>query len=203
MRLALRARALVLASWTIDRAGVERALYPGLEPAAIDGDYMVSIAAVRFAGGRLGPLPVSPFSQLNVRTYVSHEGERAVLFLRSYVTPPGLGAVLVGVPLRAARIRFRPGLVEVPAAGFSLAYRVGEPAEPGELGRHELGLFEAAGLRAVRIRRRPSQWRRADAIGDPAADVLLALGFEPRGEPAVFCTDEASFETDVPPVRIR
>lgn len=202
MRLAVRVRDLVLASWRTDRASVERAVYPGLEPAAIEGEHLVSIVAFRHAAARLGRLPVPSFAQLNVRTYVSYEGEPAVFFLRAYVTLAGLGGALFGAPYRPARIRVRPGRVEAPAAGVSLAYRLSERAQPGALGRHELGLFESAGLRALRIRRGAGEWLRGEPTEDARADVLLALGFELAGKPALFYASEASFETDVPPRKL-
>lgn len=199
MRLTLGVRDLLLASWRTDRKSVARALFAGLEPALIDDEYLVSIVALRYRGGRLGRLPVPPFSQLNVRTYVSHGDEPAVFFLRAYVTWPGLAGALFGAPYRPARLRFRTGSVDAPAAGLSLRYRVDGPGEPGELGRHELGSFDAAGLRGFRVRRGPAEWRRAEPLAAPRADVLLALGFEVEGEPRLFYAERASFETEVPP----
>jgi hypothetical protein len=203
VRLRLDVRELVLASWVTDADSVGRAVYPGLEPVRIGGEYLVSVAALRFAGGRLGALPVAPFAQLNVRTYVAYAGESAVYFLRSYVSLGGLGGALLGAPFRAARIRIRPGRVNVPAAGVSLPYAVGggrEAREPeaGELGAHELGLFEAAGLRAFRVRRGPARWRPAEPAGTVRADALLALGFDPDGPPAIVYTRDMWLETEVP-----
>jgi len=198
VRLALAVRELVLASWRTDRASVARAVDPGLEPARVGGEYLVSVAALAFAGGRLGMLPVAPFAQLNVRTYVAYAGEPAVYFLRSYVSLAGLGGALLGAPFRAARIRMRSGRVDVPAAGVLVPYALGGETEAGELAEHELGLFEAAGLRAFRVRRGDARWQRAEPAGRVRADVLLALGFDPDGPPAISYTRGASFETDVP-----
>ncbi len=200
MRLVLSVGELVLASWRTDRDSVARAVYPGLEPATVAGDHLVSLVAVRVAEGRLGRLPVPPFAQLNARTYVRFEGAPAVFFLRSYVSLAGLGGALFGAPLRAARIRMRPGRVDAPGPGVSLAYEPAGPGEPGELGTHELGLYEAAGLRSFRVTRGPAEWQRADPSGDSRADVLAALGFGvPRRPSGVFYARDASFELDVPP----
>lgn len=198
VRLTLAVPELVLASWKTDSESVARAVYPGLEPATVDGDHLVSLAALRVAGGRLGSVPLPPFSQLNVRTYVMFEGEAAVYFLRSYVSLAGLGGALFGAPLRAARIRLRPGRVETPGAGVSLAYELAGPGAPGELGAHELALYEAAGLRSFRVLRGPAEWRRGEAAPDARADVLLSHGFEVSGDPRVFYGRGASFELDVP-----
>ena len=202
MRLALAVRDLLLASWRTDRESVVRTLPAGLEPADVDGEYLVSLVALRYSGGRLGSLPVPPFSQLNVRTYVSYGDEPAVFFLRAHVTLAGMGGALFGAPYRPARLRFAPGHAEAPALGVSIGYRPDGPGDPRELARHELGLFEAAGLRAFRIRRGPAAWSRALPTEEPRADVLLALGFDLAEPPALLYAEDASFETDVPPRRI-
>ena len=198
MRLTLAAAKLVIASWKTEREAVARSVHPAVEPATVGGAYLVSLVALRFAGGRLGALPLAPFSQLNVRTYVSYEGEPAVFFLRAYVTLAGLGGALLGAPLRAARVRVRAGRVDAPGPGVRLLFGVGEPAEPGELCEQELGLYEAAGLRSFRITRRAAEWRRAEPVDDPRADVLLALGFDPRARPSVFYGRNAFFEVELP-----
>ena len=203
MRLRLFVRDLLLASWEADRDRVARVLPPGVAPAAVEGRYLVSVVALRFGGGRLGRLPVAPFSQLNVRTYVSFADEPAVFFARAYVTPLGLGGVFLGAPYRPARLRFRPGALEAPGLGLSLRYRTAGPAEPGELGRHELGLFEAGGLRGFRIRREPAAWERGVPVVEPRVDRLLALGFDLVGEPTLFYTARTAFEADVPPRKLR
>ncbi len=199
MRLHLSVRRLVVASWPVAADAVRAAVPAGLEPAEVDGECLASVVAARFAGGRLGRLPVPPFSQLTLRTYVEADGEAAVLFLRSYVTVGGLPGILLGAPFRAARIRMREGSVRAPAAGVSLDFRVGGETDPGELGRHELGLYEAAGLKRVRVERGPAEWRRAEPAGEPRADGLLALGLDVTGPPRIAVAGETWFETDVPP----
>lgn len=198
MRLRLSVRRLVVSSWAVAPEAVRHVAPPGLEPAPVDGECLASVVAVRFGGGRLGRIPVLPFSQLNLRTYVEVDGEPAVLFLRSYVTPGGLPGILLGAPFRAARIRVREGSVRAPAAGVSLAFRVGAEADPGDLGRHELGLYEAAGLKRFRIERGPAEWRRAEPAGEQRADGLLALGLDVTGPPRIAVAGETWFETDVP-----
>lgn len=202
MRLSLDVQRLVIASWKADRESVARLLYPGLEPRTVEGEYLVSVVGLVNAGGRIGRMPVLPFSQLNVRTYVSYRGEPAVYFLRTYVSWAGMGAALFGAPHRPARLRLEEGRAEAPGIGLALRYRLGEPGAPGELGRHELGLFEAAGLRGFRIRRGSAEWVRGTPVEKPRADVLLALGFDVTDEPTLFYTAHTSFETDVPPRKL-
>jgi hypothetical protein len=200
--LSLRVRELLLASWPVDPDQVARVLPGSLAPAEVEGRHLVSLAAFRIGGGRLGPVPVPPFSQLNVRAYAEHEGEPAVVFLGSRVTLPGMGGALFGAPYRPARIRVRPGAVEAPGLGVSIRYEPRGPTEPGLLAEHSLGVFEAAGLRAFRIRRGAAAWHAAAPVERVRADPLLALGFHISAAPELLYTERASFEAELPPVRL-
>jgi uncharacterized protein YqjF (DUF2071 family) len=202
MKLSLRVRTLLIATWPTARDAVAHAVHPALEPAEVDGAFRVSLVALRYEGGRVGRIAVPPFSQLNVRTYVSYRGEPAVYFLRAYVTPPGMGAALLGAPYRPARLHFAGRRVDAPGIGLALAYEVGAPSQPGELGRHELGLFEAAGLRSFAIRRGTAEWRAGETSEPTRADILLAHGFRPESEPSLLYAESTSFEADVPPRRV-
>ena len=202
MRLRLEIRDLLLASWETDRKSVGMTLPPALEPAEVEGRFLVTAVCMRARGGRLGRVPVPPFSQLNVRTYCSWEGEPAVFFVRAHVTPLGMGGALLGAPYRPSLLRLRRGFARAPGLGFSLRYELGDEAEPGLLGRHELGIFEAGGLRAFRVRRGPASWRAGEEVGEGLTDVLLALGFDVHGVPDLLYTPETSFEMDVPARRL-
>lgn len=192
----------MIASWETSRESVRNVLPAGLEPTEVDGRLLVSIVAFHVQGGRLGRLPILPFAQLNVRTYVNWRKEPAVFFLGTRVTTGGLPGRALGAPYRQARVRVKEGSVRAAGLGVSIQFRVAGPADPGPLGRHELGLFENDGLRAVRIHRGDAHWRRANAVEPPRVDFLVALGFEPRGEPELLYAAHASFETKVPPERV-
>lgn len=196
MRIRLDVHDLLLASWETDRETIAGVTPPGAEPAAVDGRHLVSLVSFRVSGGRVGFLPVLPFSQLNIRTYVTWKDEPAVLFLGSRVTAGGLPGLVLGAPYRSARLRVRPGEARAPGLGLSLRYRPGGEADPGQLGRHELGLFEDGGLKGIRIRRGPAEWQGAELLEPARADVLLAYGFAPRGEPELVYAARASFETE-------
>jgi hypothetical protein len=162
----------------------------------------VTIAALRWDGGRLGRVPVPHFSQLNVRAYARHAGETAVVFLALRVTLLGMGGALLGLPVRFTRARVRAGAVEAAGFGVQLRYERRGAAEPSELGSHELGLVEAAGLRELRIRRGEAAWERAEAVGLVRADPLLALGLDPAGPPDLRYAASASFESELPAGRV-
>lgn len=202
MLLSLEAENVLLATWETDRASVARVVPAGVEPVEIDGRHLVSVAALRYAGGRVGRLPAPPYSQLNVRTYVSRQDEQAVFFVTARVSVLGLGGALLGAPYRIARLRFRRGSAEAPGLGVSFRYEVDGPADAGMLGEHELGLFEAGGLRSFRIRREAMDWRRADPTAPPRADLLVAYGFELDGPPELLYAEGVGFETEVPPEKI-
>lgn len=182
MRLTFRIRDLLVASWTITRADADRLLPPGLEPATVDGEYLISLAAMR-----QDALP--RHRQINIRTYVKHGGDAAVYLLLSRVTVPGLAGVLLGAPYGAARIAVERGRVEAPGLGVSLRYRVGEETGAGPMSRHELGLFGRSRLRQVRISRGPAVWRRAELESDLRADPILSYGF-PIDGPALLYVEE-------------
>lgn len=198
MILRQRVRDLVLASWDADVEQVAATLPPGLPPATVDGRHLVTIAALRYRGGRLGPLPTPPFSQLNIRLYAEHAGRTVVVFVALRVTLAGLGAALFGAPVRPARLRVRDGLVDAPGLGVHIPYERSGPARASELTAHEQGLYEAAGLREVRVRRGETRWERAEATEQVRAEPLLALGFRLEGPPSLLYAARASFELELP-----
>lgn len=203
MRLHLELRHLLLASWRVDLEAAARALPPPFEPVEVEGESIVSLVTFRCVSGRIGRLPVLPFSQLNVRLYVEHEGEPAVFFLRSFVTVAGVGGFFLGAPYRLAWVRVREGDASAPGLGVRIRYGIGRAeATPGLLGRHELGIFEERGVRAFRVRRGPAEWRHAEVSEPPRLDLLTALGFDLEGDPRLVYAPQASFEADVPPKRL-
>jgi len=202
VRLSLRIRDLVVASWKIDRAEAQRLLPRGLEPTPVDGNYLISLVGMRCAGGRMGRLPLPSFSQINLRTYVANEGGEAVYFLLSRVTVPGLAGALLGGPLGLARIAARPGSLAAPGLGVAIRYRAGEETDSGPIGLHALGIVGRARLRTVRIRRGPAVWRDAELEATIRADPMLHFGISIDEAPALLCTGEAAFELEGPPRRM-
>jgi hypothetical protein len=145
---------------------------------------------------------VPRFSQVNVRVYARHGDETAVVFLALRVTALGMGGALFGFPVRPLRARVREGIVAARGFGVELRYELRGPAPPSELGSHELGLFQAAGLRGFRVRRGEASWRSAAAVGPVRADPLLALGFALDEPPEIRYAPTASFEAELPPRRV-
>ena len=196
MRIHLDVENLLIASWKTTREAVERVTPPGIQPAEVDGHHVVSVVSFRVRRGHVGRSPILPFSQLNVRTYVTWGDEPAVLFLASRVTPGGLPGLLFGAPYRSARLRVKSGRLRAPGLGVDIRYRPDDPADPGELGRHELGIFESGDLKAIRIRRGNAEWQSAVLTAPATAHALLGYGFSPVGEPELVYTSKTSFETE-------
>jgi uncharacterized protein YqjF (DUF2071 family) len=199
--LALVLRDLVLASWETDEASLARALPAGVHPATVDGVYLVSLVALRAEAARLGRLPVPRFSQLEVATYVERDGP-AVFFLAGRVTLPAAPAVLFGLPYRPARLHVRDGRADAAGVGVSLRYRRGGPAGPAPLEFSDVGLVEAGGLRAFRVRSSEIPWEGAALTEPPRHDVLLALGFRLAGAPSLVYAERFDFAIEVPPRRV-
>jgi hypothetical protein len=197
VRVTFRIRDLVVASWSITEAEAARLLPTGLEPAPIGDEHLISLVAMRHESR-------PRHAQINLRTYVTWKGdEDAVYFLLTRVTVPGLVGVLLGAPYAPSRISVRRGAVEAPGLGVSLRYEVGESAEPGPIGRHELGIFGRSRLRAVRIRRSPAIWRRAEAAGEIRADPVLFYGIGIDTPPNLLYTAVADLELEGRPRRLR
>jgi hypothetical protein len=196
VRVSFRTRDLVVVSWPIAREDAVRLLPEGLQPATVNGRYLISLAAMRHEGA-------VRYGQLNIRTYVEHEDEQAVYFLVTRVTVPGLVGVLMGAPFAPSRISITYGAVEAQGLGVSLRYRVGEETDPGPIGRHELGIFGRSRLRTIRIRREPAVWHQADLEAPVRADPLVVYGFKPEEQAEVLYADGAVLELEGRPVRLR
>jgi hypothetical protein len=194
-------RDLILASWETDEASLARALPSGVQPATVDGTYLVSLVALRAEAARLGRVPVPRFSQLEVATYVERDGA-AVFLLAGRVTLPVAPAALFGLPYRPARVRVREGRADAPGVGVSLRYRRGGPGGPAPLDFSDVGLVEAGGLRRFRVRSGDIPWENAALIEPPRHDLLLALGFRLGGAPSLVYAERFDFAVELPPRKV-
>jgi hypothetical protein len=71
----------------------------------------------------------------------------------------------------------KPGELRASGLGVEIRYLPGGTADPGELGRHELGIFESDGSGQIRIARGPAEWQGAElsAPGEGAHASRLRL----------------------------
>ncbi|MCC6547025.1 DUF2071 domain-containing protein [Candidatus Sumerlaeota bacterium] len=79
---------LILATWDIDPAALERRLAPGLVLDTRDGRAFVSLVAFDFLDTRVLGVPwpgYRNFPEINLRFYVRHGSERGVMFVREFV----------------------------------------------------------------------------------------------------------------------
>jgi uncharacterized protein YqjF (DUF2071 family) len=210
VRFETTVRDLLLATWNVPAERIERALPDGVEPALTDeGRALVSLVGLRNTAVRAAGHRVPSFSQLNVRTYVTGRGESAVFLLSVRVTPPGLGGIAFGLPVRPLRIAVRAGSVVAKGAGARIRYRViGEarsvPAAGGTpLGTHGTALFVSAGLRRlVAHEHEGCAWHEAELLEPALVEPVVALGFD-VGEPdSLLYASETRFAFDLPPERV-
>lgn len=138
---------VLFAHWPVDPAVIEPTLPEGLSVDRYDGSGWLSVVAfeMRDIGPRGVPFGLS-FPELNLRTYVTHEGEDPGIYFYNLDSDDRLGVpvarTLFGLPYYRARmnvsredgwIRFRSSRSHdgVPPAAFDGRYRpVGEASGP-------------------------------------------------------------------------
>ena len=197
MAVVLDVSDLLIASWEIG-AEAARKLTSGLEPARVEGRYLVSIVGLGRVRARAGRIPLPAFSQINLRTYALLDGQPAVLFLHSWVTVPGIVVAFAGGPVGTARIRSETGRLDAPGVGIHMTYSLGEPIETGLLGRIKLGLHRRGRLRAFAVSRGRADWLAAEPL-EVRADPLLSLGLDPTARPSLLYAPKATLRIDARP----
>lgn len=203
-----RLRDLTMATWDVGLGQVKRAVPAAFEPLAVDGRGLVSIVGFCARNVKVGALPGPPYSGVNLRTYVrDREGVPAIFILQSRVTPLGMGALLLGLPVRATMIAARPGSLVARGMGVSFRYEISSeatalpPLDP-PIGALELAYWKAAGIRRLRTAHAPIEWRGATATEASTLDPVLAHGFDAKQPPWLHYAKQAEFELMLPPRRI-
>jgi uncharacterized protein YqjF (DUF2071 family) len=219
---------LVFMHWSFEPHDL-RALVPArLELDLFEGKAWVGLAAFtvsRMRPSLLPPIPgLSDAQQINVRTYVHHEGVPGICFFSVDATNPLAvwGARLMyRLPYYQARmdVRERNGSVSFRSyrahpnampARFDATWRVGEPlpaTEPGTLDfflleRYVLYTGSATHLLRARIHHRPWPLRRV-ALAHLASTMLEAQGLPSSNETPLLHAQAMPFDVDVwPPKRI-
>jgi uncharacterized protein YqjF (DUF2071 family) len=205
MRISLTVSDFLLVSWGVPSEGVRRDLPAGVEPALdADGRALVSLAAFRNEEVRAAGLAVPAFTQLNLRTYVSHRGEPGVLLLTVRAGLPGALAAVLGVPVRPARLRVEKSAVEAPGLGVSLRYRTTRAAtavptlDGIAVGAQRTVYLVAAGLRMIETTHERFAWETAEPTAPWRYDPVLALGFDVGRPDSVLYARRAGFRFELP-----
>ena len=197
-----------MATWDTGLGQVKRSLPAGFEPLALDGRGLVSLVGFRAREVKLGAIPAPPYSGINLRTYVrDRDGRPAVFILQSRVTPTGMGALLLGLPVRATMISARQGSLVARGMGISFHYELTEsevelPALEPAIGELELAYWKAAGIRRLSTRHAPVSWREAAATQPSTLDPVLAHGFDVKQPRWLHYAERAEFELTLPPRKI-
>lgn len=104
---------LLFLHWPIEEAVLRRLIPEALEIDTFEGKAWIGITPFRLSGLRLMSLPPIPgfseFNEINVRTYVVHEGKPGIWFfsLDASKVIPAIGArVFFGLPYYSAHIDF-------------------------------------------------------------------------------------------------
>jgi hypothetical protein len=197
-----------LVTWEVDDDQVANTLPCDFQPALANGRGLVSLTAFRVHQVRLGPLPAPGFRQINVHTYViDPDGNPAVFFFLFRTTTVGLAQLPLGVPVRSTVIRidesgFSAGGLGVTCTFSDEAAPLRIPALDPPLGSHEIGYWQAAGLRTVTTRHPTPQWRALVPVAGCRFDPILALGFDVQEPTWSLHADSTQIEVELPPRKL-
>ena len=201
-------RHLTMATWEAELEQIDRALPPGFDPLDAGGCGLVSLVGFRARDVRLGGLPAPPYTGVNLRAYVrDREGEPAIFILQSRVTPTGMGAILLGLPVRTTMISAEAGALAAPGMGVAFAYDTSEseaelpPLDP-PIGELEVVYWRAAGIRRLETRHAPVVWLSATRTAASMLDPVLAHGFDVKEPRWIHYAERVDFELELPPRKI-
>jgi hypothetical protein len=197
-------RDLLLAAWQVEAEAIAPRLPDGFEPIAVGGRALVAVACFRNRLARLGVLPVPPYGEVDVRTFVlDREGAPAVFVFEFFVPAVGLAAAPFGVPVQVARISVSRRRVSAPGIGVSAEYSVVDAAEPGELGPALASHRSAYWMKNGRLRRMPggyegASWKRAELRPGARFDPAARLGLEPDRPDFALYAERAKLRASLP-----
>lgn len=201
-------RDLLLATWEVEPARVRARLPAGFEPIVAGGAALVSVACFRNGIARLGPLPVPPYAEVDVRTFVVDPGGAPAVFVFAFFVPAvGFAAAPFGVPVRVARIRVARGSVSARGLGLSARYEVGGAAELGEraaaLGPREAAYWWKGGrLRRLAGGSHGAVWHEAEAAEDSRFGPAAQVGLDPRRPDFMVAAERAELRASLPAARV-
>lgn len=197
-------RDLFLATWEAETEKVAARLPTGIAPIAVGGRALVSVACFRNRFARLGVLPVPPYTEVDLRTFVTdREGSSAVFVFDFFVPAVGLAAAPFGVPVQVARIRVAKGRVSAPKVGVSARYAIGGAAELGDRAAALSTHPSAYWLKKDRLRRMVGgyhgvTWREAEVDGDSRFGPAARLGLDPDRPDFALYADRAELRASLP-----
>lgn len=204
---------LTLATWEVEPQQVRRVLPAGFEPISHGDQAFVSVVGYCATSIRLGWVSGLSFSGVNVRTYVRDRGGTPAIFvLQSRVTPLGMGALLLGVPVRTTVIAARRGSLSAAGMGVSVRYEVQDappespapelpPLEPS-IGEFDVAYWKAEGVRRLVTKHEPIVWQPASSAGSPRFDPVLALGFDGQEPRWLHYAERVDFALELPPRKV-
>lgn len=156
--------------WRVEPEAVRRRIPEPLELDTLDGAAWLTLVAQRTQRTRLGPVPVGgqDYAQVNLRTYVRHDGIPGIWLLAVAASDPlaCVGARLLGLPYTHAPMEVRAGrarvLGERPLSAAWLAGASAAPTGGAHLDRFLLdrsSLYSRVGGLLLRTDARHPPWR--------------------------------------------
>jgi uncharacterized protein YqjF (DUF2071 family) len=197
-------RDLFLATWETEAERIRERLPEGFEPIASGGRALVAVACFRNRLARLGVLPVPPYAEIDLRTFVvDRDGSSAVFVFAFFVPAVGLAAAPFGVPVQVARIKIAQGSVSAPRIDVAARYGVGGPAALGDrtiaLSTHPSAYWLKNGrLRKMAGGYHGVTWRRAELAGEASFGPAARLGLDPNRPDAALYADRAQLGASLP-----
>ncbi len=208
MQLRQPIRDLFLATWELESEPIKAQLPDGFEPITVRGRALVSVACFRNRPALLGMLPVPPYAEIDVRTFVSdRDGSSAVFVFDFFVPAVGLAAAPFGVPAQITRLKVSAGRVSAPGIHVAAAYAPGERAALGDrqtaLSTHPAAYW----LKNGRLRRMAGGyhgivWREAALAGERNFGPVARLGADPRRPDYALYSDRAELKAALPARRV-
>jgi hypothetical protein len=204
VRLRQPIRDVLLAVWELEPERIAAQLPEGFAPITAGGRALLAVACFRNRLSRLGVLPVPPYDEIDVRTFVvDREGASAVFVFRFFVPAVGLAAGPFGVPVEVERIRVSPGRVSAPGIEVSAEYTPGEPAELGEreaaLSTHSSAYWWKRGrLRRMTGGYHGLTWRHAELADGASFGPAAPFGVDPARCDFALAADGAELRADLP-----
>jgi hypothetical protein len=189
---------LLFAHWSVEREVIRRLVPPELELDTFEGRCWVAVVPFRMRTVRFAGCPpvsgTSAFAEVNVRTYVKHDGRSGVFFLSLDASNPiavAIGRRMYGLPYLRAEITMRTDATVLrtrcqrtetawPPAAFAATYGPHEPPAIAAPGTLEHWLTErycfytatpAQGIRRTEIHHLP--WQLQPAVLDVEHNSLL------------------------------
>jgi hypothetical protein len=201
---------LVLASWQLEPDELVARLPASLQPLEVDGRAHVSLASFRNRLGRLGLLPIPPYNEVDIRTYVRNEdGETGIFVFSFWVTTLGTAARPLGIPVSREPITCSQGQADAPGLDISLNYRAGGHADnlgalDAILGPHPYVYWRhGERLRRMTGSHQRVLWHQTDLLSEPRCEPLTTYRVDASAPDLLLYSPDAELSGQLPATHLK